>query len=100
MPPLNWPPAGVATPPFQCSGIVAARFLKGSQGWDWRDPTTAERTAWFTPARCSRDHTVTGIVVVGPDGTLYPLALCDAPADEKRHFLILWDGPYFEYPEP
>lgn len=102
MPLVNWPPAGVPTPPFESSSLEAAvsllRYLKQKYGWDTRNPTNAERNAIFDPARCSQGHTVTGLMVVAPDGTLYPFARCNAPAQQTSMFLMLWE-PY-EYPEP
>jgi hypothetical protein len=93
-----WPPPGIPQPPFECAGIEQARALRG-MGWTWRNPTNAERNLYFTPARCSRGHTVTGIIIQFEDaGQVYPFARCDAGGNETKHFLMLW--PPYEWPEP
>lgn len=93
----GWPPAGFGKPPFEFASIQIALDMKGQLGYDWRNASNAERNLYFANARCSRGHTVAGVILI-VDGIEYPFARCEAPPGEVKHFLVLW--PPYEVPEP
>lgn len=97
MPLVNWPPATApAWPPpgytlLEFTGILEGQQWVDEHGWTRRNPTNAERTAFFNSARCQQGHTVTGRMFVNPaNNVAYPFALCTGVEQEA---LVLWP-PY------
>ena len=82
--PLNWPPPTAPSwPPPEISDVwYSASNLKTlwrtlqDAGFTHESPTSAERTAFFQPARCDHDHTVVGRMFISPSAVRYPVALC------------------------
>ena len=101
----NWPPlTAPAWPPvelavigrYECDNLFTleadlSRNARGTTGWLVRNPTAAERAAFFTPVLCGDGHTVTGRMLQSPLGVRYPFAVCDEPS--HREAFVLWP-PY------
>jgi len=97
---VNWPPAtGPSWPPpgytnLEAGSLTDAQDLIQQVGATTANPTNTERNTYFRDARCEDGHTVTGIMVVWPNGTRYPFARCTDAT--HRQALVLWD-PYTAY---
>lgn len=98
--PTNWPPAGVPSwPPavLETTGFVAGDLRTLvlellALGFTHEAPTNAERVAFFNQARCDHGHTVVGRMIISPNGTRYPFAICSDAG--HRDVLVLW-APYY-----
>lgn len=98
--PMNWPPATAPSwpPPeisptqFETSDIKILTRILLMVGFTQAAPTTAERTAFFTQARCDHGHQVTGRMIISPGGARYPFAICNDAT--HRDLLVLWP-PYY-----
>ena len=90
----NWPPA--AAPPWPPAGFSRLEFATladaqdfvQSEGWSSAAPTGRESSSFFKNASCDDGHAVVGRMLVSPDGTRYPFAVCNNAA--HRQFLVLW----------
>ena len=97
--PTNWPPvtAPVWPPPeigtsFEAGDLRSLVEALREAGFTHAAPTSAERTAFFTSARCDHGHQVTGRMLVSPSGVRYPVAVCNNTT--HRDVLVLWP-PYY-----
>lgn len=84
----TWPPPGYTVLEF--STVADGQAWIDNHGWTRRNPTNAEKTAYFNPARCNQGHTVNGVMFVSPTNVAYPFALCTGTEQES---LVLWP-PY------
>ena len=101
--PVNWPPPAETYPPWPPPEIGASwlstsdlltlvRTLQGL-GFTQAAPTAAERSAFFTNARCDHGDRVIGRMLVSPDESRrYPFAVCNDA--QHRDLLVLWP-PYY-----
>lgn len=101
--PTNWPPTTApAWPPpeigsgpgagLSCSDLRTLVAILLEAGFAHAAPTSAERAAFFTPARCDHAHQVIGRMLVSPSGVRYPVAACNNTT--HRDVLVPWP-PYY-----
>ena len=88
----NWPPADMPPwPDFYAADWRSLAFELQQMGWTVDQPTGGERNKWVKDTRDGDEHSVRGIIVVSPDGTRYPFAICT----DLSHLELL--VPYVPY---